>query len=298
MKSFKKFLAEGGIAIKTSSRINQENVKATLDDVFKKLLSTLKIKRTDVSPLGSTGKKKPGDSSGDIDLAVNVNAVIKANKIVNPKEVFPLLLKALKKHTPEINDSSGLGVVSGAWPIANVDGNQPNQFVQLDLMGVDNLELSDFTFWSPSFEQSKWKGLHRNSLLIGIASNMKFETVKTALDNDGVEVPVVFKRRFLDFRKGVVEGLQSIEGKNGQPVKTKKTLQTTVVAGTPVDIVKVLLGPDFSVSDAVSFESIWKIINSNSKFIWKKNKQQILKFAAETILTAKGTLPPELQRFA
>lgn len=52
------------------ARINQENVEATLQDIYKRLLPRLGLTKDDVQSVGSTGKKLPGGTSGDIDLAM------------------------------------------------------------------------------------------------------------------------------------------------------------------------------------------------------------------------------------
>lgn len=69
-------ILEGGhtksdIPEELKARINQENVEATLDDIYKRLLPELGLSREDVEPVGSTGKKLPGGTSGDIDLAMD-----------------------------------------------------------------------------------------------------------------------------------------------------------------------------------------------------------------------------------
>ena len=71
----KKVVSEGGHAKSAcpedkKARINQENVEATLQDIYKRLLPRLGLTKDDVQSVGSTGKKLPGGTSGDIDLAM------------------------------------------------------------------------------------------------------------------------------------------------------------------------------------------------------------------------------------
>lgn len=63
--------AKSDIPEELKDRINQENVEATMDDIYTRLLPELGLTKDDVKPVGSTGKKLPGGTSGDIDLAMD-----------------------------------------------------------------------------------------------------------------------------------------------------------------------------------------------------------------------------------
>lgn len=56
-------------------RINQENVAATLKYIYDEILPAIQIDRKWVQPLGSTGKKLAGGSSGDIDLGIDATKI-------------------------------------------------------------------------------------------------------------------------------------------------------------------------------------------------------------------------------
>ena len=71
-----RLLNEGGNAVEGVSRINQENVAKTLKSFYSKVLPVLRITKNDTAVLGSTGKKLPGGSSGDIDIAVSRPALV------------------------------------------------------------------------------------------------------------------------------------------------------------------------------------------------------------------------------
>ena len=72
MLRFKEYIKEGGGAVGDVVRINQENVEATLKAISTKIIKPLKITNKDIGVLGSTGKRKPGGSSGDIDIAIDL----------------------------------------------------------------------------------------------------------------------------------------------------------------------------------------------------------------------------------
>ena len=110
MKTFKQYLNEqktptrkqlfeGGNAIKSSSMIHQANVKNTLESIYRDLLPKLKLSKSDVRVLGSTGKKDPNKSgtpagsSGDIDLALSIPILMKNNNFDNLDDLYKFLEK-------------------------------------------------------------------------------------------------------------------------------------------------------------------------------------------------------------
>ena len=178
MKLIDALLFEGGNAVKSSSRINQENVASTYSDIVKRLLKKINLKERDVSMLGSTGKKRPGGSSGDMDLAIDTNVLIKNNKLKDVRDVLTFLEKHTKSLSKEVTVNFGTKVVSLAWPISNVDGKQQDEFVQLDLMLAGNLEFSKFAYHSAHEDNTKYKGVYRTKLLMMIAQNNNVRVLK------------------------------------------------------------------------------------------------------------------------
>ena len=166
-------------------------------------------------------------------------------------------------------------------------------------MIVDNLNLAKFNFWSPSEEQSKWKGIYRNILLSSMASAMNFETLEKGFDADNIEVPVLFRRNFIDLKRGLVRGLQTRVGKSGKIFASgrKQTIETKVLEDQPDNIVKAILGPAFTVNDTVSFESLFKILD-HPKYLYKNQKESIIKTFLQVISKAKGlVVPDEMEKF-
>ena len=126
-------VVEGGNAVDGVVRINQENVQATLSDIYSKLFPALKLDDTNTAILGSTGKRLPGGSSGDIDIGIDK----KAAKIDNFNAWSKYVANAANRLKIDYNVLSGLKEISLKWPISNEDGKQKNKFVQVDLMPVD-----------------------------------------------------------------------------------------------------------------------------------------------------------------
>ena len=188
----------GGHAVLDVVPIKQENVKETLEQLDKKVLSKLGIDKESYRVFGSTGKKKPGNTSGDIDLSVDVSDFqgqsIK-EKILNLGNQVDNLMKT------ESAKNTGSGIVSLGFPIA-VD--QKGEKVQVDFMAVDPsmLDFSSWSFHSPNEWESKYKGLHRNILLMSIAyyvgKQLSGESIESIQDEKHGNVLVDIERMFFD----------------------------------------------------------------------------------------------------
>lgn len=113
------------------ARINQENVEATLKDIYKRLLPRLGLTKDDVEIVGSTGKKLPGGSSGDIDLAMPQDKVIKGTGCETPEEFIDYCQDLFDELDVYDATASGYGwkSVSCFWPIAGADGKQDGKYV-------------------------------------------------------------------------------------------------------------------------------------------------------------------------
>jgi hypothetical protein len=139
---------EGGHAETTCpeelrARINQENVQATLEDIYKRLLPKLGLTKDDVECVGSTGKKLPGGTSGDIDLAMPQDKIMQTTECETPEEFIDFCQELFKEL--DVYDATAKGYgwksVSCFWPIANEDGKQENKYVQLDFVVTNNMKF-------------------------------------------------------------------------------------------------------------------------------------------------------------
>ncbi len=299
MKRFKQYIFEGGHAVSSTVPINQDNVKETLKDIYKKLLPALNIPKEAVAVLGSTGKKRSGETSGDIDLAIDVSALFTLPQI-NTEDDMIKYVESVVEDIDIITDystSKGFRIISVAWPIKNVDELQRAEYVQLDLMLVQDLEYSKFVYWSPESWRSNYKGTYRNFLLIAIANVMDVRVVEKRLDKEGIEVSVIWKKNFFDLSKGLMRGMQSKIGKKGQVLKNHKTIESKIITKVPDEIITMLLGPKFNVGHAYSFETLYEIINNSKDFIHKDKKKEIFKRVVELCKEAGMMVPKELKQY-
>ena len=90
--------------------------------------------------------------------------------------------------------------------------------------------------------------------------------------------------------------------KNSQIILDLKNIdksygETKVLENQPEGIIKAILGPAFTVKDAESFESLFKILD-HPKFLYKNKKKNIIKSFIEVISKSKGlVVPDEMEEF-
>ena len=294
MKKFKTYIAEGGNAVTGISPINQENSIATVKDIYKKLLPKLGLKEKDVAMLGSTGKKAPKATSGDIDLALSGPELLKSNKINTFDDIMKLIANAVKSLGLQYSASPGLGIISAAYPIVNNDGLQEGEKVQLDLMIVDSVELAAWTYFSPSYLQSELKGLYRNALLMAIAKYMGHKTLKTLPDDSNQ--PIEWERYFYKLNTGLEFGKQTnLSPKTGNLTKSRRSFDQKSVTNKPDEIVKRLFGPKYNAKDILTFEDAYKAIMS-SGFPHKSIRKKVFQEAAKVIQNKGYPIPKEIDK--
>ena len=287
-------ILEGGNAIKIASRINQENVDATVNAIYSKLLPKLKVDKKDTTLLGSTGKKRAGDSSGDIDLAIQISTMLEKTGKKTLNDLYDFIYKQAISLGKEVKDMRQMGLISIAWDIENADGNQEGEVVQLDIMLVDNLEYAGWAYYSPHYQESELKGLYRNEIIYAIARYMDYKVLEKAMDKEGMEHDAVWERNFFDLGKGLLRGMQSRKGKRGL-VKNAKTLEKTLVSNNPQEVVTMLFGPKYKPNDILTFEQALEAILS-PKFVYNKQLKKILKMTADGILKKGYPIPDSLER--
>lgn len=282
-------LNEGGKAVPNVGPIKAEHTLPTLQDLERKILTRfLRLGKSDYAALGSTGKKLPGQSSGDIDVAVDIKKIAKGLK-VSEQEVGKTIMDILDKSYPKMDKvfMKGLNIISLAYPIKGGSGN-----VQVDLMLQDDIKFAKWMFHSPDFtkNESEWKGLYRTELLKAISYAVSIPELTEYFEDDPKMVKKL-GRNMLDPTKGYKKNVKSFVGKTGKPVKSGKTEFEEVISKDPEFITKALLGKGAKVSDTNSFESVWKAMGK-SDFPWKDNKKQIVEYFAD-VLKRKGLPYPK-----
>lgn len=293
-----KLITEGGNAIEGVSRINQENVAATMDSVYKKLLPLLGITQDQTAVLGSTGKKLPGGSSGDIDLAVDRKAIMRLNGLKTTEEFYQFLIHMAERLGYDYNNLKGLGIVSIGWPIANIDGKQDNQYVQLDIMPSDNLKMTAWGMASPHQSVEQYKGAVRGELLYWIASEIDYKALKQQANELTGEVEdLEFERTIFNGMKGLYRIKQSyLSPKTGKRKANKWTVARQLIEDNPEAIAKLFFGASASSKDLISAKQIWDAMMSD-EFPYPDKRKNIVKNTIKSLTKSGIDYPPYFDEY-
>jgi len=305
MAQFKQFLVEGGNAVEVSSRIIQRNVAATLEEIYKTVLPEFKIKKSDKDAyalLGSAGKKKDEDSSGDLDVAISIPHIQKAFKLKSEEEVVKKVQEivpdiAAKIHKEHGHDGHGIkdffklmpGLLtfSIGYPIVNTDGKQDGLFVQLDFMLSENVDLVGWAMSSPHHTESTVKGSVRGILLSSI---IKYSDMKVIKKDDEGE-PAVIERYYFNPKAGLFYVTQERKlGKNGKYTKASSITQKKLITANKDKIIQFIFGPKHSAEDTKTYEQVWALLNSKD-FKFPSKLKEIKKHFKEEMERNKIELP-------
>lgn len=291
-------ITEGGNAISNASRINQENVAATMEVVYKRLLPLLGIRQNNTALLGSTGKKLPGGTSGDVDLAVDKQLIMKVNRLKDTKEFYDFLIHAAERLGYEFNFLKGLGIVSIGWPIESVDGKQDGEVVQLDIMPSDNLKMTAWGMASPHQSVEQYKGAVRGELLYWIANEIDYKALKQQANELTGEIEdLEFERTIFNGMKGLYRIKQSyLSPKTGKRKANKWTIGRKLIEDNPEAIAKLFFGPNASTKNLISAKEIWDAIMS-PEFPYPDKRKSIVKNAIKSLTKSGIDYPPYFDEY-
>ena len=205
-------LKEGGNAFYNVIPISKNQIQNTIDNFITEILTpTFKVfpQSDSIFPLGSTGKKP---QSGDLDLALNINLLPgKPDVQTTLKTIFSYT----KLHTniELIYNPICNYMIQFAYPI-----NKSNKLVKIDLLLT---AVPIFTKWymsSPTPNQSKYKGAHRNDLLRAIPKTLTMNILKENYLNE----PTLWTQEDIT-PIGVFNQTQTIVDEYNNPLKYNNT---------------------------------------------------------------------------
>lgn len=306
-------MLEGGNMFDDVSRINQENVAATLKYIYETILPAIGIDRKWAQPLGSTGKRLPGGSSGDIDLGIDATKVDYLKDAMTADEQA----KAIAEYATPILDKMGIesrlkgNLYSIRCPIQNFDGKQENEFVQLDMMTSRNMKFQVWSQFAPKeIEGQKYvKGCIRNLIFEAAAHAMDdIKVLKRGLVKKGSEYLQDEPVEWEEYSFYTPEGLNikhcRREPMTNQPKDAKETVyksgevdERELVSNDPDVIAKKMFGPKVKGKNLMTWEDTWKAAHE-AAWAKKPDKWQIFLDSLKGKIIGKMKsgmyIPPEM----
>ena len=268
-------ILEGGAAV-NGRRILQSEVPAIIDKVDEILSGLGLVKGEDWDMVGSAGKKKAEDTSGDIDICIKKDRM---KEVLGSGDGRVDVYNDLAKYLEGLGYDRyivqpGFSQVSFGMSINDID-----DIVQVDFMLVRNLEWSKFTQSSPDYtkDESKYKGHVRNVLMMCIVKYcFKRTTKRVTLDDDSV-VDGETENFVIRLTDGLYKTRKNWFGKKGDSmVKTANLMHEydELITDTPQGLIDLLFN-DGTIDDFLSFETLYEAFMSD-RFKFPENRERIL----------------------
>ena len=270
-----KLILEGGAAV-NGRRILQSEVSSIIDKVDEILSGIGLVRGEDWDMVGSAGKKKAEDTSGDIDICIKKDRM---KEVLGSGDGRLDVYNDLAKYLEGLGYDRyvvqpGFSQVSFGMPIADAD-----DVVQIDFMLVRSLEWSKFTQASPDYtkDESKYKGHVRNVLMMCIVKYcFKRTTKRVTLDDDSV-VDGETENFVIRLTDGLYKTRKNWFGKKGDSmVKTANLMHEydELITDTPQGLIDLLFN-DGTLDDFLSFETLYDAFMSD-RFKFPENRERIL----------------------
>ena len=268
-------ILEGGAAV-NGRRILQSEVPSIIDKADEILSGLGLVRGEDWDMVGSAGKKKAEDTSGDIDICIKKDRM---KEVLGSGDGRMDVYNDLAKYLEGLGYDRyvvqpGFSQVSFGMPI-----NDADDVVQIDFMLVRSLEWSKFTQASPDYtkDESKYKGHVRNVLMMCIVKYcFKRTTKRVTLDDDSV-VDGETENFVIRLTDGLYKTRKNWFGKKGDSmVKTANLMHEydELITDTPQGLIDLLFN-DGTMDDFLSFETLYDAFMSD-RFKFPENRERIL----------------------
>lgn len=241
----------GGKAVKNVTRIYKNEMLPTLHVLQEHLYQALGLsnQNEDYVICGSFLGK---ESCGDIDIAFDWTKVKYPNDAT--KEEITKRLHDLYVTLPDYFYNKGFDIHSIPFPIFDENG-RTDRYVQVDIMGVDNLEMAAWGMYSDP--NSEFKSALRNSLINHLANQL---CENNEVTSDGQVL--TFTRLGFDHQRGLYRIRKTYKGKKeGFICKNSKTVSKELVCSVPSKITRMLFHENIEPEKLNDWKFIWDKIS-------------------------------------
>ena len=241
----------GGKAVQNVTRIYKNEMLPTLHVLQEHLYQALGLsnQNEDYVICGSFLGK---ESCGDIDIAFDWTKVKFPHNAT--KEEITKRLHDLYVTLPDYFYNKGFDIHSIPFPIFDENG-RTDRYVQVDIMGVDNLEMAAWGMYSDP--NSEFKSALRNSLINHLANQL---CENNEVTSDGQVL--TFTRLGFDHQRGLYRIRKTYKGKKeGFICKNSKTVSKELVCSVPSKITRMLFHENIEPEKLNDWKFIWDKIS-------------------------------------
>ena len=266
-------ILEGGAAV-NGRRILQSEVPAIIDKVDEILSGLGLVKGEDWDMVGSAGKKKAEDTSGDIDISIKRDRM---KEVLGSGDGRMDVYNDLGKYLAGLGydrQKVSFDQVSFGMPI-----NGDDDIVQVDFELSRSLVWSRFAKYSPDYrkDESKYKGHVRNILMMCIVKYCFKKTIKRVTLDDDTVVDGEIEAYVIRLADGLYKTRKNWFAKNGVNMNKTENLMheyDELIADTPQGFIDLIFN-DGTVEDFNSFETLLDAFMSD-RFKFPENRERIL----------------------
>ena len=256
-------LFEGGNIFKDAETFDGERVPDLIKDITEFMEDKLGFSKSDYAFVGSIKHKGEGNAVNDIDVAVSIKSDLLNSNVTTMEESYEVLEKLsniCNKKKVENEVRKTLGLVSCKIEVDD------KKYLQTDLLVVPSVVWGKWSYYSPRYSESKYKGLYRNALFEAIAKSIHFdieyytESEETEYIKKG-DVKSYYRYRY--FRN---LGLWKVKEYNTgvRVLKYSKDYDTyRLVTHKPESVINILLG-EYDINKSYTFEDVYSHITKKS----------------------------------
>ena len=269
-----KLILEGGKAV-DGRRILQSEVPSIVDKIDEILSGLGLVRGEDWEMVGSAGKKKAEDTSGDIDVCIKKDRMM---DVLGSRDgengVYDDLAKYLEGlGYDRYRAQPGFSQVSFGMPI-----NDADDIIQIDFILTRSLEWSRFAQSSPDYtkDESKYKAHVRNVLMMCIIKYCFKRTTKRVTMDDDTVVDGEVEAYVLRLTDGLYKTRKNWIGKTGGILAKDVVMHEydELITDTPQGLIDLIFN-DGTVEDYLSFETLFDAFMSD-RFKFPENRERIL----------------------
>ena len=266
-------ILEGGAAV-DGRRILQSEVPAIIDKVDEILSGLGLVRGEDWEMLGSAGKKKAEDTSGDIDICIKKDRM---KEVLGSGDEKMDVYNDIENYLKELGYSrfyiqTSINLFSFGMPINDID-----DIIQIDFTLVKNLDWSRLLYTSPDYtkDESKYKANVRNIFLMSIVESCFKRTTKRVTLDDGTVVDGEIEKFVIKLTDGLYKTRRHWFGKNNNIIKTVTRMHEydELITDTPQSLIDMLFD-EVTIRDFISFESLYNLFMSD-KFKFPEKRDEI-----------------------
>lgn len=285
-KEFLKILNEGGNAFSSVYYFNHSD-KESIKHTIVQILEKMKIQKYSIA---GSFKNKEVDI-GDVDVVI-YDERYSFESLDDTYKNLDLIGESALDSFEDVKISKTLGVYS---VLAEVESQKK---IQIDFIPVPSLEWGEWSYYSPSKEESSYKGLYRNALLEAIAKTLHFDVIKYGKEDSNEFIEEGSIKSYFRFRYLRNAGLWKVKEYN----KGKKKLNYAkdrdtyeLVTYKPNQVISILLGEELKASNYMTFESVLNHISNPTWKYYKKIKTILENFKIIIVDRQRNPLPQEVR---